>query len=411
MNAVLKLNKEKKQVILLYTTSAIGVVVGLLSSIINTRFLDPSDYGDVRYVQNIINFISSLLLFGYFLSGCRLLALSNDENRSRRIRGALVVILAIASAVLLLSVSCCIFFHHRQANVANLFLVSLPVCLSPLLVNYVNNVAQGDNHIGRLSIVRLAPALLYVVIAYFIYSKFGATSTLMMLLQWGISTVIVALVIVSEKPSFKNLKPIFLELNNENKSYGFQLYLGSLVMVATSYIAGMTLSFFNSDNVQVGFFTLATTVTAPLALLPTIIGTTYFKQFASVKKIPSRLMAASILITLVTCIIFVLLIKWLVVLFYTERYAPVGIYAAVLAIGTSLHGFGDMVNRYLGSQGQGKQIRNASIANGLFKVFGYVVLVYYFNIWGAIVTTLICDFIYTTLIIYYYRVFTKDVKI
>lgn len=73
----------KRQVVLPYVTTMLGVVLGVLASIINTRFLSPVDYGDVRYVQNIINFVASLLLFGYFLSGSRLLALSKDEYRSK----------------------------------------------------------------------------------------------------------------------------------------------------------------------------------------------------------------------------------------------------------------------------------------------------------------------------------------
>jgi O-antigen/teichoic acid export membrane protein len=233
----------------------------------------------------------------------------------------------------------------------------------------------------------------------------------MILLQMGLSTIIIAIIILSVHPSFRNLKPIFKDLNEENKRYGFQLYLGSLFMVTTGYIAGMTLSFFNSDNVQVGFYTLSTTVTAPLALLPSIIGTTYFKQFAGESKIPPRLMKASLLITILTCFVFILIIRWLIVFFYTERYAPVGIYASVLAIGTSIHGFGDMINRFLGSHGQGKQIRNASIANGAFMVFGNCVLVYFFNIWGAIATTITCDLIYASLIMYYYKSFVKNAEV
>lgn len=48
-----------------------------------------------------------------------------------------------------------------------------------------------------------------------------------------------------------------------------------------------------------------------------------------------------------------------------------------LSVGFSIHGFGDMINRYLGSHGQGVSIRNSSISNGVFKLFGYTVLVYF----------------------------------
>ena len=63
------LSKQNKQVVILYASTLLGTLLGVLSSVINTRFLDPIDYGDVRYVQNIINLIASLLLFGYSRSG------------------------------------------------------------------------------------------------------------------------------------------------------------------------------------------------------------------------------------------------------------------------------------------------------------------------------------------------------
>lgn len=402
----IEISSGKNQVVLLYFSTLVGVMLGIISSIINTRFLDPSAYGDVRYVQNIINLVASLLLFGYFLSGSRLLALSKDEQYSRRVRGAMVIILLIACVILMIVTGLCVFIYNNS-SVSILFLVSLPVCISPLLLNYVNTTAQGDNQIARLSISRLLPALLYVPIAYLIYKNFGASSTKMILLQWGISTLVLLIVIISTRPSFKSLRSVFTELHRENRDYGFQLYLGSLVMVSTNYLAGIFIGHFNEDYSQVGYYTLALTITSPLTMLPAIIGTTYFKQFASEPMIPKRVMRFTLLLTIVSGILFVLVIKPLVVFLYSERYSVVSLYASVLAIGSCIHGFGDMLNRYLGSHGQGVSIRNASIANGIFKILGYSVLVFYFNTMGAVITTIACDIIYTAVLIMYYKRFVN----
>ena len=55
------LSKSTKQAILLYATTILGTVVGILASVINTRALSPIEYGDVKYVNNIIVFISGLI--------------------------------------------------------------------------------------------------------------------------------------------------------------------------------------------------------------------------------------------------------------------------------------------------------------------------------------------------------------
>lgn len=402
------ISKQRKQVVLLYFSTLLSVFLGLLSSIVNTRFLEPSQYGDVRYVQNIVNFIASLLLFGYFLSGSRLLALSDNESYSRRIRGAMVIILVIAGFILCITTALCSLFFYNNMSISTLFIITTPVCLFPLLSNYVNTTAQGDNHIAKLSAARLLPPLIYVPLAYIVYNNFGASSSKMMLFQWGIYSIILLFIIISTKPSFVNLGPIWRELNKENKEYGFQLYLGSLIMVSTGYLAGISLGFFNSDNSEVGFYTLALTVTSPLSMLPAIIGTTYFKQFAKEPSIPSKVMTMSIVITFVSCLLFIILIKPIVLFLYSEKYEVVGTYSALLAIGFCLHGLGDMINRYLGSHGQGKYIRNSSIANGLFKLIGYSFFVYLWNTKGALLTTMLCDLIYSVTLFYYYKKYIRN---
>lgn len=411
MSVFQRLSKQKKQVIILYVSTMIGTLLGVLSSIVNTRYLDPLDYGNVRYVQNIINFIASILLFGYFLSGSRLLALSDDIKRSAEIRGCMILILGVALIFLMLATGINYFFQTKQYGVADLFLISLPVCAQPLLLNYLNTTAQGDNHIGRLALTRCLPPLLYIPIAYLIFTHYGASASLMILLQWGSAVIIYISIIFSTKPSFNNLHKIFHELNQENKTYGFHLYTGSLVMVTSGYLAGIFLGIFNEDNINVGFYTLAMTITGPLQMLPAIIGTTYFKKFATQSCIPSQVLKATMLLSVGSCVLFILIIYPLVKFLYSESYAVVGIYAAWLAVGFSLHGIGDMFNRYLGSHGQGKSIRNSSFACGSFKIFGFCVLVMVWDIVGALVTVIISNMIYFVCMIIYYIKFINYERI
>jgi len=398
----------RRQITTLYVSTLGGTLLGVLASIVNTRYLAPADYGDVRYVQNIINFVATFLILGYFLSGARLMALSDDRQYVGRIKGMMIVILAIACIVLSIAMPVNYFLHTDRPAVAMLFLVSMPVCFTPLLLNYIEQTTEGDNQIGHLAASRILPYLLYVPTAFLIYSYFGATSTRMVLLQWGIYSAVYIVIIIATKPLFRQLKPIWKKLNEENRSYGIQLYIGSLVMVSTNYLAGISLGYFNEDNSEVGFYTLALTVTSPLTALPTIVGTTYFKKFAKQSFIPKKVIIATVGMTALTCVIFVLLIRPIVVFLYSERYAVVGAYASILSVAYCLHGLGDMFNRYLCSHGQGVSVRNASIINGVFKVVGYTVLVALFNTSGAIATTILCDTVYFSCLIYYYIRFTKQ---
>lgn len=405
------LTRQNQQVVYLYVASLLGLLLGLLSSIVNTRFVSPSDYGDVRYVQNIIQFLASLLLFGYFLSGSRLLALSKSEKESKEIRGGMILILCASTIVLFILLYLCSLFFGDSPKISHLFLLSIPVCGFPLFNNYINTTAQGDNHIGRLALSRLLPYLIYIPTAYYIFSSYGASSESLILLQWGIYTFTLLIIIISTKPRFSNLKRTFSSLNKENKSYGLQLYYGSLAMLATNYIAGISLGYFNEDNINVGFYTLALTVVSPLSMLPSIIGTTYFKEFATMNKIPSKVLKATIVITILTCILYIALIQPLVNLLYSEAYSKVGLYASIMSVGFSIHGVGDMLNRYLGSHGQGRCIRNSSYACGIFKIIGFTLFVYLWDINGALITNILSSSAYFfVLLFYYYRFVRAKVK-
>lgn len=400
----INIGKQKKQVISLYSASVFGLLVGVAVSVLNTRFLAPDEYGDVRYVQNMISFISGLLLLGYFVSGSRLLALSKDEQYSRSIRGIMVAILCIAIAFVMI---CMLIFavvnnNIGKTNLAILFFYAIPVCGNVLMLHYINTVAQGDNHIGRISIARLVPSVIYLITAFPIFHILGASGVLMLLLYNGASVLVLGLVIWSTQPSFKNLKESFAKINVENRKYGFNVYMGSIIGVSTQYIAGISLGHFCVDNSNVGFYTLGLTLASPLSMLPGIIGTTYFKKFAKDQKIDNRVFVYSIIITLLSLVVFWIFIKYIVAFLYSVSYAHVSSIASYLAIGTCIHGFGDMINRFLGAHGKGKEIRNGAINCGLCSIIGNVLLVYLWGINGAIVTKIMASGIYTLSMLYYY---------
>ena len=406
------ISKSKKQVVVLYISTLLGVLIGMLVSILNTRNLAPSEYGDVRYVNNIIQMLSGIFLFGYFVTGSRLLAIAKSEEEAAQIRGGLVTILGITVALMMVCMVACGIIHHYvlHRDYAWLFYTVIPVCGSVLLLNYMNTSAQGDNSIYSIAAARLLPSALYIGIAYWVFYKFGASSWLMLVLQNGIALIVLSFIIWHNKPSFKNLKHTFKALRQENKSYGLQVYYGSLANVSVQYIAGITLGIFALDNTNVGFYSLALTVTGPLAMLPSIIGTTYFKRFAHENCISRKILLSTFSLSFISLIGFVVIIYPVVGLLYDERYSKVALYACLLAIGFTFHGLGDVFNRFLGAHGQGKPLRNGAFISGVIALIGYTIGVCYYDIWGALFTRIITSLSYFTSMIVFYFFFINKTK-
>jgi len=111
------------------------------------------------------------------------------------------------------------------------------------------------------------------------------------------------------------------------------------------------------------------------------------------------------LLTVISFAAFVILIELVVGILYNDKYASVSHYASLLAIGTSLHGLGDMINRFLGAHGQGKMLRNSALISGATLIFGNFVFVYFWHIYGAVLTKCLGSAIYLVTMIVYYRSF------
>ena len=113
--------------------------------------------------------------------------------------------------------------------------------------------------------------------------------------------------------------------------------------------------------------------------------------------------------SVITLIAFCILIYPVVDILYNTSYADVAFYSSVMAIGFTLHGLGDVYNRFLGAHGLGVYLRNAAFVSGGVALVGYTVGIYYGGIMAAIVTRILSSSIYFLMMFLYYKKVTTNV--
>jgi O-antigen/teichoic acid export membrane protein len=204
------------------------------------------------------------------------------------------------------------------------------------------------------------------------------------------------------KPNFSDIKYHIQTIYKINKSFGFQVYIGSLASLASAQFGILTIAFF-VDNMNVGYFSLAMTITAPLLMVPNVVGTTFFKTFSKIKAIPKNIIIVTLALTFICLNVYLFIAKWIVLFLYTEDYLPTVFLSYILAIGFSIHGIGDFTNRFLYAHGQGNYLRNSSLVVGIVNIAGYVLFVRFFGIKGAAITQLSGSSIYCALMVFYYK--------
>jgi len=409
-------NQRFKQVITLVTVNFVVIPLSIVTSIIITRFLGPSAYGDYNFLLNLFILAVVIFSFGFFQAGNRALVLNNDLQKAREYYGAELVILGVlflAMAIFLFGFA----FLDKNINekgLRNILIFLIPFSWVFLLVNYFEVLFQGDNKIKLLANSRLYPKLVFfisVLTIYLVYFNYAGNRLIIICVFYLITQILVFLYIIHKiNPSFKNLRTRISDILFFNRTYGFNVYLGSLCAVGFSQLTGVLISYFAIDNSGVGYYTLAITIAGPLAFIPNVIATTHYKDFSTSTIIPRKLLLLTILMSCSTLVLILLLVSPFIKYFYGPKFYPVISLTYIASFGVILNGLADFFNRFLGSHGEGKALRNSSFFVGFSLMVFNLTLIPRLGETGAAYTQFFSGLIYILCMFWFYKRLVKKLK-
>lgn len=409
-------NTKFRQAGLLFSVNIIGIPIGIVTSVVITRYLGPQQYGDYNLINGIFEFAIIIFSLGIFHAGNRALVLNSDKDKAREYYGGVFVLMGFV--FILMSIALVVYGfidpNLQSKGLVTTFFILIPFGWVFLFTRYFEVLFQADNRIVLLAKVRLLPKLGFllsaIVIYFFIYNKSNSS----ILVVWGFylvtEIIVYAYVIFKLKISFKNLKERIVELIRFNKSYGFDVYTGSVISLGFAQLTGIFISYYGKDNSGVGFFNLATTLAMPLSFIPNTIATTHYKEFSTKKFIPRKVFTLTIAISVFALISLLLIVGPFVRLFYGVDFAPVITLNFIISFGIIFHGFADFFNRFLGSHGKGKMLRNSSILVGFSTLVLNVILISYFDETGAAYSRMLTGIIYfSTMVFYYFKYIKREI--
>lgn len=399
-------NTKVKKSITLYLTMIFSIAVGIIISVINTRYLGKESYGDFKFIINIFTFVITLLTFGFFYSGGRLVSLSNSKDNTRKLKATVFMIALFISILMILLMLIFSFFEQEifGNGLGRVIRIVLPLLFIYPFQLSLEQILQGDNRIYSLSLLRIGPKFIYLGVSYLIYYFFEFDLITAIIVHLSSFAFIILVILINQKPLLKQFKQYFKKIKQENKGYGFPVYMGALTGVASSYIAGISIGYY-IDNTNVGFYSLAVTATMPLAMLPAAFGTSFFKEFVKIKSIPKHLTYLTILLNSLLLLLFLIFIDEIVIFLYTDEFKEVISLSYFLAVGSFCHGMGDYLNRFMSAKGKGIQLRNSNFLIGSINLIGFTFLVYMFGTQGAAITRLLSGIAYLLIMFYFYRMY------
>ncbi len=410
-------NVRVRQAAVLYAASFAGIPLSLVTSIVFTRFLGPSGYGDFAFLDSIFDFAKIIFPLGLFHATNRAMVLNRDPLKSKELQGAGIILLF---ALFIIMAIVMLVYGLTDSNLASkgldrFFIFLIPFGWIFLFEPYFNNVLHAENRIYELSAIRFLPKVITFMAALLIFFTMSGFSGNRLAVIWPVYLIaflgVYIIVLTKTGVSVRNVRQRIGTILGYYRTYGVHLYSGTLFFAGSLALSGILISYFSDDNTGVGFFALSLAISRPLALIPGVIATTWFRDFASLKNIPARMIFGAAAMTVLALILLFLLAGPFVSFFYGEDFLPLIPLTYIAGAGMALHGMAGFFSRFLEAGGQGKAVRNTNMATGLANLGFNIWLIPQYGESGAAYSLIISGLVYMAGIVFYYRRLAGNKKI
>jgi len=269
-------------------------------------------------------------------------------------------------------------------------------------------LCQGANKIRNLALFNIIPKIFYLSGCFIIIYFFRLGVLIALFLEFVSLILSVALIILSLKPSFKNVKVSSKAIWEETKSYGIHFFLSRAIGTSSFRLDNIFISYFLNTK-WVGFYRLAFTLVSPIALLSRSMFISLFKDFTKQDKIPRKFIYYNLVWLVSATTIFIILRRFIVTKMFTEKYLSVVPLTLPLALTSFFQGMYQPYNIFLSAKGKGKWLRNMSVISAIINILFFYLFIKLLGVLGAAIAHLVVNFIWYMQCLFYYRKFHEEI--
>ncbi|MHA1659808.1 MAG: lipopolysaccharide biosynthesis protein [Promethearchaeota archaeon] len=398
------LSRTGRQTSTLYLSQIIALFLGVFTGIINTRVLGPEGYGILAFFLAITSFTVLFFRFGFFSASGLLIAQAKEERKERELTGASIITalfigISYSFFILILSFFVDDLFHTNISWIlryTSFMLIALPFTF------LIPQVGRGTNKIERMSLFNVIPKVIYLLGALMLLKIIQIEPFHFILLSIFSTVVSVFVVMHSFHPLFNNIRENLKEIWKKNKEYGFHLYLGQIADQSTYQLDKIFITYF-VNTTQLGFYSLAMTITAPMVGLSQALSMSLFKGFVDMERIPKKVIYYNSL-WLAACVAGLTIFgKFIVVLLFTEKFLPTVPLILPLALASFFQGMYQPYMMFISAHEKGKWMRNMSFIMSMVNFLGNIILIPIWGAYGAAVASVIGTSTYYLSCMFYYQ--------
>lgn len=315
------------------------ILIGIIRSKFIAVLLGPAGMGVSGLLQTSVGMISSLTNFGLTSSAVKSIATAQAENNEVKVGRVIAVFRRLVWATGLLGAIITLILSPYLSKITfgnNDYVWAFAFLSITLLINQISA--------GQGVLLRAMRQIKLMAKSSMIGSVLGLLTTIPLYYFYGIAGIVPALIITaltslflswyySSKLSFKKVKVQLIDIRLEGKEMlimGFMISLSGIISMLFSYLFRIYLSNYGSIS-DVGLYNAGfVIVNTYVGMIFTAMSTDYYPKLSSVandivkmRKAINQQAEIAILILCPIVLIFIVFIKWVIVLLYSEAFVSI----------------------------------------------------------------------------------------
>ncbi|UDQ88172.1 hypothetical protein LJE71_18125 [Xanthobacter autotrophicus] len=388
----------------------LALAFGLVSSSLTAQLMTVNELGQYRFLISSASVVISATSFGMFSSAGTLLA-GKGGGRFRMLvargAGAQAWIVAASCSI---CVGVVLYLGADRSAEGMIVLATLlgSAMAWPLLLQ---EILRAQGQLVGLACLNAVPTGLFILLLL------GATRLLAGPLDAALCAVLffaaqglVSWGLVSLYRIDLGAQRLgFAYLLRRNRNLGLHVYWASLLAALTAQTGIFVLQSVRTPS-EVAVFALAMTLTAPLTMLPSSIGTAYFSRLPGAPGFPPKVVGFGWAASVVIAVMFCLVVPFAVDILYGPHFAAVSIPAQLCGLAAVLHGMGDVYNRYYLANRETRLLLRVVTIVFVTAVVASLPAGFLFGPTGAALARLASSGVYVIIMGYYYHVTRRRKK-
>lgn len=396
---------------MLFSAQTGAKFVGLLASLIQARWMTPSEMGRFAFCLAVVTVAGIFFDFGVFSAGARLLALEQDHEKQRRALGALVLMTTALSAAFSIFIAAAaipidLFF---EKDVRWLLMATAALAFFQPFQYFIELGCQGLNRIRLLSVFQLLMSGIYLLGLAALVAAHHITAGLALGAYLGGLAFATVWTISRLKPSFKFASPYIRSTIRDVREYGLNLYFARVTGLISTRADQLVIGYFLTETAPLGIYALMQKFANPIMMMSRSLAVTRFRAFAALRQVPNRITRWNAALLIASSVALIALGPVAIKMLF-PKYSEGTSLLLPFALMNIFIGLFQPYNIFLGSHGRGAEIRNIVAVVAAASVIGLLLTVPRFGIFGAAWTGAAVMALDYALYLYYYRKFRRTME-